>query len=83
MTEYEIIAAQWEEEILGGSRPACRWTKLAVERQRADLLRQNTPAFPYTWIPEDGGTVIDFISCLKHVKGECVGRPFILSPWQV
>jgi phage terminase large subunit-like protein len=83
MTPYEMIAAQWEEEILSGTRPSCIWTKKAVERQRTDLLRQGSPDFPYTWRPDDGGDVIDFVACLKHVKGESAGRPFVLSPWQV
>ena len=83
MTDYEIIAARWEESILSGSRPACVWTKKAIERQGADMLRQNTPDFPYVWRPDDGATVIDFISLLRHVKGEHAGKPFILSPWQV
>jgi phage terminase large subunit-like protein len=83
MTDYEIIAAGWEKEVLSGSRPACIWTKKAIERQRDDLLRQGSDDFPYVWIPEDGGDVIDFIACLKHVKGEHGGRPFTLSPWQI
>jgi phage terminase large subunit-like protein len=83
MTPYEKIAESWEAEILSGARPACIWTRLAVERQRADLLRQGQPDFPYVWMPEDGAFVIDFIACLKHVKGEAGGKPFILSPWQV
>ena len=83
MTEYEQIAHAWEEEILSGARPSCIWTKKAILRQRADILRQGQPDFPYVWCPEDGGDVIDFIACLKHVKGECGGKPFILSPWQV
>lgn len=83
MTDYEQIAAQWEDEILSGRRPACIWTRKAVERQRADLLRQGQADFPYVWVPDDGATVIDFISCLKHIKGEQAGKPFILSPWQV
>lgn len=82
MTEYEQIAAQWEDDILSGRRPACIWTKKAVERQRADLLRQGQPDFPFVWSPDDGATVIDFISCLKHIKGERAGQPFVLSPWQ-
>ena len=83
MTPYEQISHEWQEQILSGFRPSCVWTKKAVERQRRDLLRQNTPEFPYTWCPDDGGTVIDFISCLTHLKGEFAGRPFILSDWQV
>ncbi len=83
MTEYEIIAHGWEEQVLSGERPASIWTKRAIERQRADLLRQGQPNFPYIWVPEDGATVIEFISCLRHLKGEHAGRPFILSPWQV
>jgi phage terminase large subunit-like protein len=83
VTEFEQIAALWEDSILDGSRPACVWTKKAVERQRADLLRQGQADFPFVWRPEDGATVIDFISLLRHVKGEHAGRAFILSPWQV
>jgi phage terminase large subunit-like protein len=83
VTDYEVIAASWEEEILSGARPACIWTRKAIERQRADLLRQGNADFPYVWVPDDGGVVVDFISCLKHVKGEAAGKPFILSPWQV
>jgi phage terminase large subunit-like protein len=82
MNPYEIQAAAWEEEILSASRPACIWTKKAILRQRADLLRQGQPDFPYVWQPDDGAFVIDFIACLRHVKGECGGKPFILSPWQ-
>jgi len=83
VTGYEQIARGWEEEVLSGQRPACLWTRKAIERQRADLLRQGQPDFPYVWVPEDGATVIDFISCLKHIKGEKAGQPFVLSPWQV
>jgi phage terminase large subunit-like protein len=72
MNQYEIIASAWEDEILSGKRPACASTRKAIERQRTDLLMQNTPAFPYTWVPADGA----------HTKGEMGGKPFILSPWQ-
>jgi phage terminase large subunit-like protein len=83
MNNYEAIASAWEEEILSGKRPACVWTRRAIERQRADLLRQGQADFPFVWCPDDGATVIDFISCTTHIKGECAGKPFILSPWQV
>jgi len=82
MTSYEKIAQSWEDEILSCARPSCIWTKKAVERQRDDLLRQGNTDFPYIWQPEAGVRVIDFISCLKHTKGEKGGQPFILSPWQ-
>jgi len=83
VTPYEQVMHTWEEEILSNARPSCTWTLKAVERQRRDLLRQNTPAFPYVWDPDAGGTVVDFIACLTHLKGEFAGKPFLLSPWQV
>src|SRR5438876_493181 len=83
MSNYEQFANEWADEILSGRRVSCIWTQTAVERQKKDLLRQGQADFPYVWCPEDGGTVIDFISCLTHVKGEHAGQPFILSPWQV
>jgi phage terminase large subunit-like protein len=58
------------------------WIKKAALRQKNDLLRQNTPEFPYVWDPQAGETVVDFISCLTHLKGEFSGKPFILAPWQ-
>jgi phage terminase large subunit-like protein len=82
VTPYEITAKAWEDEILSGARPACIWTRRAIERQRADLLRQGQDNFPFVWQPDDGATVIDFISCTTHIKGEHAGQPFILSPWQ-
>ena len=82
MTSFEIKAESWAASVISGARPACLWTHKAIERQRADLLRQGAADFPYVWIPEDGETVIDFFSCLTHIKGEYAGRPFLLTPWQ-
>jgi phage terminase large subunit-like protein len=82
MTSQEIKAESWAESVISGVRPACVWTKHAIERQRTDLLRQGAADFPFIWIPEDGETVIDFFSCLTHIKGEYAGKPFLLTPWQ-
>jgi phage terminase large subunit-like protein len=73
------------DDVLAEPSPyvTCAWTKKACERQRSDLLRQGQEDFPYVWDPEAGSDVIEFISCLKHLKGEHAGKPFILSPWQV
>ncbi len=82
---HEEVALKYMDDVLAEPSPyvTCVWTKKACERQRADLLRQNTSDFPYVWDPEAGSDVIEFISCLKHLKGEHAGKPFILSPWQV
>jgi phage terminase large subunit-like protein len=92
--DYIAIAAQYQADVLSGAIPACKWVRLACERNRRDLDRQDTEAFPYRFEPDAGTRVCRFAELLPHIKGPkafVVGkddddRPMWntieLEPWQ-
>lgn len=69
MKDYIQIAAQYQADVLTGRVPACHWVKQACERNRRDLDRQETAAFPFRFDPEAGRRICQFAEMLPHVKG--------------
>src|SRR5690349_12609591 len=41
------IATKYAQDVVSGAIPACKWVKLACQRQLSDLERQNTAEFPW------------------------------------
>lgn len=94
MKDHIAIAAQYQADVLSGAEPACKWVRLACERNRRDLDRQHTEAFPYYFDPEAGRRRCLMAEMLPHVKGpkaviigqdddgRPVWNPIILEPWQ-
>ena len=79
---YVQKAEQYIECVLSGDIPACKWVRLACERQQRDRAAADAGGFPYTWDAAKAGRVCDFIEMLPHVKGEWSGRDIELEPWQ-
>lgn len=94
MKDYIAIAAQYQADVLDGTVPACKWVRLACERNRRDLERAETAAFPYRFDGEAGARICRMAEMLPHVKGpkaKIVGydgdgrpvwNPLELEPWQ-
>jgi phage terminase large subunit-like protein len=92
--DYVAIAAQYQADVVVGIIPACKWVRLACERNRRDLDRQETAAFRYRFDPEAGRRICQMAEMLPHVKGpkafivgrDAQGRPrwntIVLEPWQ-
>lgn len=82
---YVDIATDYAERVISGDVLACKWVRLACERQLNDLKREGTEAFPYFFFPELAERVCKFIELLPHVKGEWARerRKLSLEPWQV
>jgi phage terminase large subunit-like protein len=92
--DYIASAAQYQADVLSGAVVACKWVKLACERNRRDLDRQDTDAFPYKFDPAKARTICRMAEMLPHIKGEkarIIGRdddgrpiwnPIQLEPWQ-
>lgn len=74
---YQYIADIYEGKIL-----ACKWARLAVERQVRDLERQGTEEFPYIFVEEDAQHVLDVFDTFKYTKGKWRGKPFEIMDWQ-
>jgi phage terminase large subunit-like protein len=92
--DYVSIAADYQADVLAGRTPACKWVRHACERNRRDLDRQETAAFPYRFDPDSARRICVMAEMLPHIKGpkaKIIGRdgagrpiwnPIHLEPWQ-
>lgn len=77
----EGIAQGYMDGVLSGRIPACKWTRLAVQRQVDDMAHAHERGL---WFDRDAAQlVIDFFGLLQHSKGEWAGQKIVLEPWQV
>jgi phage terminase large subunit-like protein len=77
------VARQYAEDVLSGKLIACKWVKLACERELRDLERQHESAWAYRFDERKANHVCAFIECLPHIKGsKWAGTPIHLEPWQ-
>lgn len=79
--DFVAIANGYIDDVLEGRIPACKWVRLACERQRVDLARSG---WRWRFDPERAAHVCRFLELLPHVKGEWArGRgTVVLEPWQ-
>jgi phage terminase large subunit-like protein len=81
---YQAIADRYTADVLSGKQPACKWVKLAVQRQLRDIKSQGAPDFPYHYVPELGEKICRFVELCPHVEGrKFAGKKIELQPWQV
>jgi phage terminase large subunit-like protein len=81
---YVDKALQYCHDVISGKIPACKWVKLACERQLSDLTRasDNDPTFPYLFDIAKGERVCFFLEQLPHIEGPLTGQKLRLEPWQ-
>lgn len=81
---YVEAAQRYMTAVVSGAVPACKWTKLAIERQRQDLQRPLSADWPYVFDPELAERPCRFIELLPHIKGKWAreGRLIELEDWQ-
>ena len=93
MTSCAKTAKDYAEALVAGDIPACRWVKMACQRQLDDLARFKGKSSPYRFNPRltDGkgrsfypaDNLCAFIERLPHVKGPLAETTIRLEPWQV
>jgi len=85
MRDYVGIARQYCEDILSGKTPACKFVRLACERQVNDLHRATLgdADFPFYFDETAASRVCFFIEKFPHIEGPLAGTAIELSPWQV
>jgi phage terminase large subunit-like protein len=91
--DYAKTATDYAEAVVAGEISACKWVRLACQRQLDDLARLGCKSSPYQFNPaltgKSGRTfapadrLCAFIERLPHVKGPLAGQPMVLEPWQV
>jgi phage terminase large subunit-like protein len=78
LKDYVAKANQYVDDVLAGHIIACKWVKLACQRQRDDLAK----TWEYYFDPEAANDVCSFLELLTHVKGEHGGETLVLENWQ-
>lgn len=88
---YVVKGLQYAEAVVSGSIAACRWVRLACQRQLRDLARWRSgeDAWPYRFDEELGGRAAEFQEQLPHTQGPLSFRTpdgdwnlLRLEPWQ-
>jgi phage terminase large subunit-like protein len=84
-SSYADVALRYAQQVITGEILACKWVKLACQRQLDDLARQGTKEFPYIFDEARANRVCRFMEGLPHVKGKWAGekKNIVLEPWQV
>ena len=84
MNEYVELPQRYMRDVLHGSIPACKWVRLAVQRQVDDLQRVQSDDWPWIFDPDIAARPCAFIELLPHIKGRWAreGRSIDLEPWQ-
>ena len=81
---YVEAAEAYSRAVVAGEIPVCKWTRLAVERQLADLAREPGPDWPWVFSAEAAERPCAFTELLPHIKGKWARerRLIELEQWQ-
>lgn len=80
MRNYVAIANKYIDDVLAGVIPACKWVRLACQRQKRDL-EKGVAGFRFS--EPHAVRVCVFAEMLPHIKGELAGQKLHLEPWQI
>jgi hypothetical protein len=80
--DYATIAGTYAADVLAGRIVACRWVRLALERDARDRATWGD-AGAYAWDPAQGAAACHFLEQLPHVEGAWSTATVRLEPWQV
>lgn len=80
--DYLAIAKKYARDVSIGKILACKWVKLACQRQTEDLKKYGKKGL-YEWSEPEAHRVCRFIELLTHTKGELAGQRVVLEPWQI
>lgn len=84
MSKHVEAAGAYTRAVLAGEIPACKWVRLAVQRQVDDLQREASEDWPWVFDHELASRPCEFIELLPHIKGKWARerRLIELEPWQ-
>lgn len=80
--DYLAIAKKYARDVSIGKILACKWVKLACQRQTEDLKKYGKKGL-YEWSEPEAHRVCRFVELLTHTKGELAGQRVVLEPWQI
>jgi phage terminase large subunit-like protein len=77
--DYCAIGRKYAEQVVSGEIPACRWVKLACQRQLDDLARKG---WEWKFDKSRANRVCLFLEQLPHIKGRWKSPTLVLEPHQ-
>jgi phage terminase large subunit-like protein len=82
--KYVDAAQTYAQQVIAGEIPACKWTRLACQRQLDDLARAPSADWPFKFDIERAERPCEFIELLPHIKGKWARerRLIELEAWQ-
>lgn len=82
--DYLPIATAYMAGVRSGAINACRWVRLAVDRQINDMAQADAdPAWPFAFDASHANDVCRFVERLPHVEGRWKTATITLEPAQV
>ncbi len=84
MNKYVDAAKNYMRRVQAGEIPTCKWTRLAIDRQADDLVREPSEQWPWVFDAARAARICAFLELLPHIKGKWAreGRLLVLDPWQ-
>lgn len=84
MSQYVEAALGYARAVVEGRQVACKWVRLACQRQLDELQRAPSAEWPWVFDPEVAARPCHFIELLPHIKGKWARerRSIELEPWQ-
>ncbi|MDO8777076.1 MAG: terminase large subunit [Burkholderiaceae bacterium] len=85
MTNKHLLAAQeYARRVVAGEIPTCKWTRLAIDRQIADLQRAPSEDWPWVFNADKAARPCEFVELLPHIKGKWARdrQLIVLDAWQ-
>lgn len=79
LNDYVARANAYARGVTSGKIPACKWVRLACQRQLDDLARKG---WRWHFDRERANHVCRFIELLPHIKGKWRSRNIELEDWQ-
>jgi phage terminase large subunit-like protein len=80
--DYCRLALEYAEDVRSGRTEACRYVRLACERQLAELDAEERGEFPFRFDLDLAESVCRFIESLPHIRGRWATANIRLEPWQ-
>jgi phage terminase large subunit-like protein len=81
---YVRIALRYARSVAEGKIIACKWVKLACERQLRDVDAEcSDKGWPYRWDESEAAGICAFAEQLPHIEGKWDSPTIVLEPWQI
>ncbi len=77
--DYVARGLNYARQVVSGEIPACKWVRLACQRQLDDLERKD---WTWTFDRAKANRIAAFMELLPHIKGRWKTSALTLEPWQ-